>query len=69
MTNAQKAWLDAHKDYSPVGVAGGHANFQSRGVLKADGTYVRGNVADHGEGAFEVGARTLTEPGQPPRRL
>ena len=70
MTNEQKRWLDAHPDYAPVGVHGGFASFQERGVLTAGGYLVKGQkVAQLGTGAFEVGKRTLSEPGQKPQRL
>ena len=70
MTREQKEWLDSHPEYTPTGVHGGFVNFQERGVLTAGGYLVKGQKAEQlGAGAFEVGKRTLSEPGEKPRRL
>lgn len=69
MTGAQKAWLDAHPDYRPIGVAGGRTRFAKRGALKPDGTFVAVTRAapliDERDGAFGVGILMTWEPGRP----
>ena len=69
MTSEQKAWLDAHPDYRPIGVAGGRTRFAKRGSLKPDGTFVAVTRAapliDERDGAFGVGILMTWEPGRP----
>ena len=69
MTSEQKAWLDAHPDYRPIGVAGGRTRFAKRGALKPDGTFVAVTRAapliDERDGAFGVGILMTWEPGRP----
>jgi hypothetical protein len=80
MTDAQRAWLDAHPDYSPVGTGGASASGPSatpaknRGVLHPDGRFepvTRANPAPplparSGPSAFVVGV--LLKPGESPQR-
>ena len=68
MTSEQKAWLDAHPDYRPIGVAGGRTRFAKRGALKPDGTFVavtKGVPLDERDGAFGVGVLVQWEAGRP----
>ena len=69
MTSEQKAWLDAHPDYRPIGVAGGRTRFAKRGALKPDGTFVAVTRAapliDERDGAFGVGVMVQWEAGRP----
>lgn len=67
MTNEQKAWLDAHKDYQPIMTAGGHIRYRDRGLLNPDGFFTRMKRNDEAGGAagsFEVGIREVVPPGQ-----
>lgn len=68
MTEAQKAWLDAHPDYRPLGQTGGFHIFTKRGTLRPDGTFARVTKASPigtANGAFGVGVLTDLREGQP----
>ena len=70
MTTEQKMWLDAHPGHTPIGERGGFVRYEERGVLTAGGFFVKSlQVAQCGVGAFEVGARTLHQPGEKPQRM
>ena len=71
MTREQKAWLDGHTEYQPIGQPGGMGRYKSRGALCADGTFkpvVRGlrleEIIANTPAAFGVGILEVGEPGK-----
>jgi hypothetical protein len=72
MTNEQKAWLDAHPDYTMIGQVGGNMRYLKRGTLKKDGTFVAATrtapLIDTRDGGFGVGVREIVERGIPDPR-
>jgi hypothetical protein len=66
MTSKQKAWLDAHPNYTFLGVPGGMVVYKKRGLLLPNGKFEEGATEPkphHPEGTFAVGIREVREPG------
>lgn len=68
MTSEQRAWLEKHRNYSPLGVPGGMVVYMKQGMLHANGKFELGRTvrdpAKDPAGAFPVGIREVRGPGE-----
>ena len=67
MTSEQRAWLEKHPTYSPLGVPGGMIVYMKTGLLHPSGKFELGRtVLKPGDSmfAFPVGIREVRQPGQ-----